>query len=347
MGRVYSQLNVAECRIIERWRYARVSVNEMARVLKRHRSTIFRELQRNHFQDRCMPDVVGYFAMAAQRKTADRRARQRKLLRYPDLRAEVTRKITHGWTPEQIAHRMIHDEASRRVCQETIYRHVYSVEGMRDELWWYLPNHRKTRRPRRARKRRQPKFDRDVSIFFRPDRVARRREFGHWEADLMLFEQRFGQTNVTSLVERTSRFTVLLKNPSKRTQPVMGKIVKAMRDLPIAARRSVTFDRGSEFVSWPHLQAETGTLTWFCDPSSPWQKGTVENTNRRARRWLPRKLDPTAVSDHELKMICDRLNATPRKCLGWKTPAEAFKEKMLEPSKHGPYPSSHQESRFQ
>ncbi|MDB2408123.1 IS30 family transposase, partial [Jannaschia sp.] len=127
----------------------------------------------------------------------------------------------------------------------------------------------------------------DVSILFRPDTVAHRREFGHWEGDLMLFEQKRGQTNVTSLVERVSRFTVILKNPNKRTKPVMGKIMKAIRDLPHQARRSITFDRGSEFVSWPQLQAKIGTQTWFCDPSSPWQKGTVENTNRRARRWLP------------------------------------------------------------
>jgi len=160
--------------------------------------------------------------------------------------------------------------------------------------------------------------------------VAHRRQFGHWEGDLMLFQQRFGQTNVTSLVERTSRFTVLLKNQTKQTKPVMNKVIRASRDLPIVARRSITFDRGTEFASRPHLQAEIGTQTWFCDPSAPWQKGTVENTNRRARRWLPRKLDPTTVSDHELKMICDRLNATPRKCLGWKTPAEVFREKMLE-----------------
>ena len=162
------------------------------------------------------------------------------------------------------------------------------------------------------------------------DDVAHRRQFGHWEGDLMLFKQKLGQTNVTSLVERVSRFTVILKNPNKRTKPVMGKINKAIKDLPLVARRSITFDRGTEFVNWPHLQAEIGTQTWFCDPSSPWQKGTVENTNRRARRWLPRKRDIRKLSDHDMKVICDRLNNTPRKCLGWKTPAEVFREKMLE-----------------
>lgn len=146
----------------------------------------------------------------------------------------------------------------------------------------------------------------------------------------MLFKQKLGQTNVTSLVERVSRFTVILKNTNRRTRPVMGKIINAIKDLPHHARRSITFDRGSEFMNWPHLQAEIGTQTWFCNPSSPWQKGTVENTNRRARRWLPRKRDIRSMTDQDIKEICERHNNTPRKCLGWRTPAEVFREKMLE-----------------
>ena len=330
MGRVYAQLTLEERRKIERWRHAKVSVNEMARVLRRHRSTIFRELRRNHFQDPCMPKVVGYFAMAAQLRTSDRRARQRKLIRHPQLRDQVIERIKDGWTPEQIAGRMRMERAPLRVCQETIYRYIYAKEGMREELWWYLPTHRKARHPRRARKRRAPKFHRDVSILFRPEAVAQRSQFGHWEADLMLFRQRFGCANVTSLVERVSRFTVLLKNADKRTRPVMEKVIAAIRALPQPACRSITFDRGTEFVSWPHLQAEIGTSSWFCDPSAPWQKGTVENTNRRARRWLPRERDIGQLSDHDIREICYRLNATPRKCLGWKTPAEVFRAKMLE-----------------
>ncbi len=118
----------------------------------------------------------------------------------------------------------------------------------------------------------------------------------------------------------------------------MDKIMDAIRDLPHIARNSLIFDRSTEFVSGPHPRAEIGTQTWFCDPSSPWQKGMVENTNRRAQRWLPRKRDITAVTDHELKMICDRLNATPRKCLGWKTPAELIGEKMMEEMGQAPDP---------
>ena len=146
----------------------------------------------------------------------------------------------------------------------------------------------------------------------------------------MLFKQKLGPANVTSLVERVSRFTMTLKNPNKRTKPIMGKIIEAIKDLPPVARRSITFDRGSEFMNRPHLQAEIGTQTWFCDPSSLWQKGTDENTNRRARRWLPRKRDIRPMTDQDMKGICDRLNNTPRKCLGWKTTADVFREKMLE-----------------
>lgn len=162
----------------------------------------------------------------------------------------------------------------------------------------------------------------------------------------MLFKQSLGRSNVTSLAERVRRFIVLLKNPRKRTRPVLGKIMKSVRDLPHLARKSITFDRGTEFVSWPHLQAGIGTQTWFCDPSSPWQKGTVENTNRCVRRWLPRKRDIAAGSDHELKMICDRLNNTPRKCLGWKKLADDFREKIMAELGRSPYPKRQQECRF-
>ncbi|ANT63585.1 transposase (plasmid) [Salipiger sp. CCB-MM3] len=137
----------------------------------------------------------------------------------------------------------------------------------------------------------------------------------------MLFKQSLGQTNVTSLVERVSRFTVLLKNANRRTKPVMTKIAKAVRDLPLAGRRPITFDRGTEFVSWPPLQTQLGTQTWFCDPSSTWQKGTALNTNRRLRRWLPRQRDVAAITELELKHLCDQRNNTRRKFLGWRTPA--------------------------
>jgi IS30 family transposase len=277
-----------------------------------------------------MPKVVGYFGVVASMKALSRRQKDRKLMHHPELRELVIERIKDGWTPERIAGRLIYENAPIRICQETIYRFVYSAEGMKEDLWWYLPEHRRKRRPRKGRAPKKPKIHPDLGIANRPKIVGMRIQFGHCEGDLMLFRQTFGQANVTSLAERVSRFTVILKNPNRTTARVMGQLAKVMRTLPFKARKSVTFDRGSEVMDWPHLQAEVGTQTWFCDPSAPWQKGTVENTNRRARRWLPREVDPSAISHQNLEVICARLNATPRKCLGWKTPAEVFKEKVLD-----------------
>ena len=134
---------------------------------------------------------------------------------------------------------------------------------------------------------------------------------------------------MTSLVERVSRFAVFLRNKGRQSKPIMDGLVKVLQALPFAAPRSITFDRGTEFTDWPYLQAGLGTQTWFCDPQSPWQKGTVENTNRRVRKWVSREVDPLAISETELREICHHLNATPRKCLGYKTPAEVFRQKVM------------------
>lgn len=160
MGTVYTQLSMQERRRIEDWWLAKVPVAEMA----------------------------------AHQSAQQRRSTQRKLIRYPELYQSIVARLKNGWTPEQIGNRMIYEGAKLRACQERIYRYIYSKEGMAQELWWYLPLHRKNRTPRRARKRQKPKFDRDVSILFRPDNVAHRRQFGHWDGDLMLFEQKLGQT---------------------------------------------------------------------------------------------------------------------------------------------------------
>ena len=302
----------------------------MACVLKRCRSTIFRELKRNRFSGPCLPKCDGYYGAAASLMTTDRRARQRKLLRHPGLCSRGIERLKNGWTPAQIGNRMIHEKAPLRVCQETICRFIYSKEGKCCDLWWYLPNRRTARRPRRARKRLPPKFHPRIftvtsASCCAPTLSTSGAGSAIGDGDLMRFKQELGQNNVTSLVEPVSRFTVRLKNPGRYTKPVMA----AIRDMPHPARRSITFDRGTAFVSWPHLQAEIGTQTWFCDPSPPWQKGTVETTNRRVRRWLPRQRDIRTLTDHDMKVICDRLNNPRRKCRGWRTPAEVFREKMM------------------
>lgn len=197
------------------------------------------------------------------------------------------------------------------------------------KLWRYLPESRARRRPRHVRRRHGRRFSPELSILHRPDIVRDRKQLGHWECDLIQFRKKFGKANVTSLVERVSRFTVFLRNNDRQSKPIMDALIDALGALPQAARRSITFDRGTEFTDWPYLQAGLGVQTWFCDPQSPWQKGTVENTNRRARRWLSRDTDPLSIEDRHLHQICAQLNATPRKCLGFRTPAEVFRQKMM------------------
>jgi len=216
-----------------------------------------------------------------------------------------------------------------QVSHETIYQFAYSKDGHAIDLWRHLPEHRRRRRGRGKRRTQAHKFADELSIKNRPEVISAREEFGSWEGDLIQFRKEFGTANVTSLVERVSRFTVLLKNADRKSKPVMEGIIAGLSPLPFPARRSITFDRGFEFSAWPHLQAGLGVAVWFCDPQAPWQKGTNENTNGRARRFLPRDTDPTALTNRSLAAICQRLNTTPRKCLGYRTPAEVFRERVL------------------
>lgn len=156
-----------------------------------------------------------------------------------------------------------------------------------------------------------------------------REELGDWEGDLMIFERSTGKTNVSSLVERKTRYAVLFCNNDRSSTHFMNKLMDVMESLPQPARRSITFDRGFEFREWRRLKSGIGTESWFCDPQAPWQKGSVGNLNKRARRYLPRDTLVATISNRNMKEICDRLNGAPRKCLGWQTPTEAFREEMM------------------
>jgi IS30 family transposase len=119
-----------------------------------------------------------------------------------------------------------------------------------------------------------------MSILYRPDAVAERKQFGHWECDLIQFRKKFGKANVTSLVERVSRFAVFLRNNDRQSRPVMDGLIQVLQSLPHLARRSITFDRGTEFTDWPYLQASIGAQTWFCDPQSPWRQIPFSNATK-------------------------------------------------------------------
>lgn len=217
-----------------------------------------------------------------------------------------------------------------RVSHETIYRFAYSKDGRNEQFYRHLPEHRRRRRPRGYRRHNRTHIFDTQSLSHRPERVSERVEFGHWECDLMMFRKEHGKVNVTSLVERVSRYAVVMRNEDRQSKPIMEALIQGLAPLPADARQSITFDRGTEFSAWRHLKAGIGADAWFCDPQAPYQKGTVENTNNRLRRYLPRSTEPTDLTNRYLRSICQILNSTPRKCLGYHTPAEVFETKLME-----------------
>lgn len=323
----HTELDLRERRAIEDMLNAKMPVSKIAAEIGRHPSTIYRGIKRNGFVDDELPNLNGYYGMVAQRTAMGRRARRCKLVRLVDLRKSVIKQLKEGWSPEQIAGRLQFEGQAVRVSHETIYAYIYGPDGQAKELARHLPRRRKKRQPRH--RRRGLVFPPDRSIHERPDYINTRETFGEWEGDLMIFERAQGKMNVASLVERKTRFAVLFRNNDRSSTHLMNKLMTVFESLPQPARKSITFDRGIEFRNWRKLKPGIGTEAWFCDPQAPWQKGSVENLNKRARRYLPRDTPVAALSNRYMKSICDRLNGTPRKCLGWRTPTEAFREELM------------------
>ena len=330
MARSFVQLSLDERRIIAQMNERKISQAEIARKLGRDRSTICRELRRNFWHDREVPIAEGYWHVTAHRLAAARRRQYRKLLRDPLLCAAVIERLQDGWSPEQISGRIrLWSGAQTKLSHETIYQYVYSKEGQEKQLARYLPERRRKRRPRYARKPRSLVFPMECAIRNRPECINSRQEFGHWEADLMIFRKEHGSANIATIVERKSRYTVLFRNNDRRSKPIMNQLIHHLAPLPARARQSLTFDRGLEFTSWRELDAGMGAAAWFCDPQAPWQKGTVENTNKRVRRYLPPETVVLDITDQDIRALCDRLNDTPRKCLEFRTPKEVFRQHLL------------------
>jgi IS30 family transposase len=322
MPRSYRQLTLEERRTIFRLLGAKVPIDRIAEELGRHRSTIHREIQRNLFRE--VKQYRGYYPVTADDYARQRRQRRRKLIRDAQLQQRVTSMLARWWSPEQIAGRLKLAGADGRLCHETIYQFVYSPQGRALGLYRHLLRAKQLRRRRFGRKPRSARIQLERTIAQRPAGIDQRQEVGHWEADLLIFKRANGKANVTSLVERRSRLVRLVPNGDRRSRDVIGAIGDALADVPPVARRTITFDRGAEFLSYEHLAKKHGIASYFCDPHSPWQKGSVENTNGRLRRYLPSELDLATITSAHLNEIERRMNSTPRKCLGFQTPHEAF-----------------------
>lgn len=300
MERTYSHIDLDERRKIVRWRTAGLSVEVIAEKLGRHRSTIFREFKRNTFADKDVPDLNGYYCVTAHDMACERRTKLQKLARFSNVRQSVIDLILHGWSPQQIAGRMRLERHPISVSHETIDKFSYSADGHAIKLWRHLPEHRVRRRPRHARRKYRQRFSPELNILRCPDVVADRKQSGHWECDLIQFRKKFGKANVTSLVERVSRFTIFLRNNDRQSRPVMNGLVQVLQALPHLARHSITFDRGTEFTDWPCI----------CKPASAHRLGfvTCSLPGRKARLRIP-------TGEHgngfrERSILCPRLTLT-------------------------------------
>ena len=209
---VYTKLDLRERRAIEDMLNARMPVSKIAAGIGRHRSTVYREIKRNGYEDEELPYLNGYYGVNAQRTASAWRARRRKLIRLEDLRAHVIDRLKIGWTPEQISGRLGYDGQPIRVNHETIYAYVYSRESQSEQLARHLPSRSKQRKPRYARRLRGQVSPPDRPIHQRPEHVKTCEAFGDWEGDLMIFERAQGKMNVASLVECKTRFAALFHN---------------------------------------------------------------------------------------------------------------------------------------
>jgi IS30 family transposase len=318
-------LTLAEREEISRAVVAGHSIRSIATSLARAPSTISREIKRNGGL-RC------YRASQADQTAWDRARRPKtcKLAQRRMLAYIVADKLRRQWSPEQVAgwlKRTYPDDASCQVSHETIYRSLFiqSRGALKKELLEHL---RRTRAMRRSRHHTQKTSDHGritdtVSIRERPATIEDRAVPGHWEGDLL-----FGSSNsqIATLVERQTRYVMLVKVESKTTETVVNALIKNARRLPQELYKSLTWDRGKEMAGHRRFTLATDIKVYFCDPQNPWQRGTNENTNGLLRQYFPKGTDLSTFSQAKLNAVARRLNERPRKTLRYETPAERYRQ---------------------
>jgi IS30 family transposase len=296
------------------------SLRAIAARLGRSASTVCREVNRNGGRNR-------YRATKADEKAWERARRPKRcLLSVNDrLRDLVAQKLKADWSPEQISgwlKRKYPSDEAMYVSHETIYRTLFvqARGALKRELLAHLRSKRLMRKGRRASTRGQPRgqIKEAVSIRERPPEVEDRAVPGHWEGDLLSASR---NTHVATLVERSSRFVMLVQLRGKDTESVVAALGEQVRRLPSTMMATLTWDRGPEMAAHKKFTVATHVAVYFCDPKSPWQRGTSENTNRLLRQYLPRKTDLSVYDQADLDLIALKLNRRPRKTLGYSTPA--------------------------
>lgn len=320
-------LSLAEREAISRAVATGQSLRSVAASLGRSASTVSREIERNG-------GSAAYRASQADQAAWDRARRPKtcRLALNRTLAQRVAGKLQRHWSPEQIAgwlKRASPDDTSRQVSHETIYRTLFiqSRGALKQELLAHL---RRTRAMRRSRHHTQKTDDHGritdtVSISERPATVEDRAVPGHWEGDLLCGSK---NSQIATLVERQTRYVMLVKVNGKDTQTVVNALIKNARRLPKELYRSLTWDRGKEMADHRRFTLATDIQVYFCDPQNPWQRGTNENTNGLLRQYFPKGIDLSTISQAKLNAVARQLNERPRKTLGYETPIERYRQSV-------------------
>jgi len=305
------------------------TLTAVAAGIGKHTSTVSREVRGRSIDGLYLP------YQADRTAAADRgRPKQSKLVTNQKLRQAVDDGLSRRYSPEQISHRLVKDfpdDESMRVSHETIYQALYfqARGGLKREVAQALRTGRTRRKPHRAPGQRTHRFiDPMIMISERPAEVADRAVPGHWEGDLITGE--LNKTAIATLVERTTRYTMLVHLPeSHDAEAVRDGLIATISTLPAHLRGSLTWDQGAEMARHKQFSMATDMAVYFCDPASPWQRGTNENTNGLLRQYFPKGTDLSIHSPEDLEHVAQQLNGRPRKTLDWDTPAERLRDLLL------------------
>lgn len=297
---------------------------EIGRRLKRHRATIAREMKRFR-RHPSWPYYRHYFPDGADRLARERRARPRgcRWSRHRPLLAYVLRKLREEWSPEEIAGRLIKDfpeDKQMRVSHQSIYQYIKVDRQAGGSLWKRRRQSHKLRRKAYGTGPRRCRIPDRVGIEQRPKAAESRKQIGHWEADTMLGRK----GRLATCVERKSRYVLIGRLPNGKAVEFNAAAIRCFKRIPLRWRKTITTDNGSEFIEHKNLGARLGFKTFFANPYSSWERGTNENTNGLIRQYLPRNVDLSKLSYQRVARIAAKLNNRPRKCLGYRTPAEVL-----------------------
>ena len=329
MGNKYRHLSLAEREEISCGIVGGKSFRALAKQLGRNVSTISREVTERN------PNKFFYRAVNAQ-KVYDRKneirskLRPKKLDQYPPLKKYVFKKLRKRWSPEQIAKTLkteYPNDETMQVSSETIL-YLLPKGSLRKELLSYLRQKRAYRRGRRKKtQENRGKIPEMISIEERPKEVEDRIIPGHWEGDLIIGKRQ--QSAIGTLVERTTRFTIIVPLVARDAVSVRRALAREAKQLPKQVRRTLTYDQGSEMTEHRLFAKDTKMKVYFCNPGSPWERGANENTNGLIRDFFPKGTDFNQVTSREIKRAQKLLNERPRKILNWKTPGQAFNNILL------------------